>query len=242
MKITPDAGSPWGRKVRFDEREFDDIMDEVRSRGGGSAFVPGAGVDVDAVLRDAFEVEPDFVDLPNGVLGRTKFHPDGRVEVEVSRSLADAAEHDRVERRRLRSTLAHECGHGALHAHLHLADDQTLSLFGDQAPTLEPRVLCRHDTVGAKVRYDGQWWEYQANRGMSALLLPRRILAAQVKEVCDAKSVKNPEAAFVAEKGRLVLDALADIFDVNPRVVLYRLQELGYLPSSLDQEVLKLSE
>jgi hypothetical protein len=63
MKITPDAGSPWGRKVRFDEREFDDIMDEVRSRGGGSAFVPGTGVDVDAVLRDAFEVEPDFVDL-----------------------------------------------------------------------------------------------------------------------------------------------------------------------------------
>jgi hypothetical protein len=222
-------------------------MDELRARVGSEAFVPGTGVDVDAILEHAVGAIPDFVDLPDGVLGRTNFAADGRFTIEVSRDLSERAEHDRVARRRLRSTLGHECAHGAFHAHLHLADESTLSLFGDSPAPRTPRILCRRDSVdahspGARPRYNGDWWEYQANRGMTALLLPRRVLAEQVNAACAMRRVATVEAAVRAGEGEQLVRALADVFDVNPVMVLYRLQDLEYLPKDVSQEALSLSD
>ncbi len=239
------AGSPWGRTVYYEDHEFEAIMDELRARADGGAFEPGRGVDVDVVLERGLGVAPDYADLPAGILGRTRFGPDGRFQVEVSRALAEEAERDRVARRRLRSTLAHECGHGALHAHLHLADTQTYPLFGDQPTRPSGRVLCRQDAIGSSrgaspSGYDGAWWEYQANRGMAALLLPRRLLAAQVRAACAAGTHSSVEAAVGAGAGEALLHDLAGVFDVNPAMVLYRLQALGYLPRSAAQMGLEL--
>ncbi|HEY2955875.1 MAG TPA: hypothetical protein VGK89_11575 [Candidatus Eisenbacteria bacterium] len=222
-------------------------MEEVRARVGPDVFAPGAGVDVDAVLEHAFGVVPDFVDLPEGLLGRTHFAADGQFTVEVSRVLSERAEHDHVARRRLRSTLGHECGHGAYHAHLHLADEKTLSLFGDSTTPRAARILCRHESVdavsaGARPRYNGHWWEYQANRGMAALLLPRRHFADRVSTACATRGVATVEAVVRTGEGEPLVRALADVFDVNPVMVLYRLQDLGYLPRDVSQEVLSLTD
>ena len=231
----------------YEDHEFDDIMDELRARAGAGVFEPGRGVDVDAVLERAFGVVPDFVDLPAGLLGRTRFAPDGRFEIEVSRTLSEEAEHDRVARRRLRSTLGHECGHGALHAHLHVADVKTLSLFNDAPVARTPRILCRHETVealapSASPRYDGQWWEYQANRGMACLLLPRRMLADQVRDICATRKHASIEVAVRDGDGELVVRRLSEVFDVNPKMLFYRLQDLQYLPSDVQQVQLVLDE
>jgi hypothetical protein len=247
LRINPDPASPWARRLWLDDRDFDDIMDELRARVGREVFSPGTGVDVDAVLEHALLVIPDFVDLPDGVLGRTNFAADGRFTIEVNRELSQRAEYDRVARRRLRSTLGHECGHGAFHARLHLADESTLSLFGDSPAPRTPRILCRRDSVdahspGARPRYSGNWWEYQANRGMTTLLLPLRHLAEEVNLACAARRVATVEAAARNGEGERFVRGLADVFDVNPIMVLYRLQDLGHLPQDISQEVLSLSD
>jgi hypothetical protein len=165
----------------------------------------------------------------------------------LSRELSERAEHDRIARRRLRSTLGHECAHGAFHVELHLADESTLPLFGDSPAPRTPPILCRHDSVdamagGTRRRYSGHWWEYQANRGMTALLLPRRLFAEHVKAACTSRLVTTVEAAVGSGAGEQLIRDIADVFDVNPIMVFYRLQDLEFLPKDVSQEVLSLSE
>jgi hypothetical protein len=213
-------------------------MDEARSKANTVTFREGAGVDVEAILQGAFKIVPDFVDLAPGVLGRTAFYLDGHCEVQISRALAEAAEDDFVARRRLRSTLAHETGHVVQHAHLHVTDTGTLSLFSESAPEA-PKVLCRQDGIesfrGGPAGYDGEWWEYQANRGMASLLLPRREVINYLLELLSARGFENIKDAMKAGKTEEIVREIMRIFDINMPVVVFRLQEIGSLPKNVLQ-------
>ena len=78
--------------------------------------------------------------------------------------------------RRIRTTLAHEAGHGLLHAYLFALDEKPLHLF-DSDSRSDHQILCR-DVQGEERKrgYDGRWWEFQANRAMGGLLCPRALV------------------------------------------------------------------
>jgi hypothetical protein len=232
VRSWPDPMSPWGKQLRFDEREFESMMDELRYRTGGDCFTPGKGIDVDLVLLRGIGVEADYVPLPDGVMGRTIFREDGGVRIEVSRPLAEAAETDVVARRRLRSTLGHEVGHVSCHSCLYIRDTETYSLFpdgaGDSMRRREP-IMCRHDTIG-QLGYRGEWWEYQANQCMAALLLPRTMFAKSVAAVLNRSGLPSFEDALRRRASEELVRALADEYDVSLAVTFFRLQALGYVP------------
>ncbi len=205
------------------------MMDDLLERTGSEVFTEGEGVDVELVLLRSLGLEADYVDLPDGVMGRTLFERDGSAQIQVSRRLADEAETDRVARRRLRTTQGHEVGHVACHQQLFIEDTETLSLFNNQSATEErPAILCRGETVG-RLGYRGHWWEYQANQCMAELLLPCWLVRPRVKCVLQEHGVGSFEDA--ARKGihEDLVRALADMFDVSWEAVVYRLQELGFL-------------
>jgi len=77
---------------------------------------------------------------------------------------------------------------------------------------------------------------------MAALLLPRALLADQIKQMCASRGLKSVEAAVEGGDGQSVIRALADLFDVNPVMVFYRLQDLRYLPREASQETLSFAE
>ena len=68
-----------------------------------------------------------YEELPTTVLGYTQFSRKGVEAVFVSRALAE--EGTRVSERRINSTLAHEAGHGLLHAYLFMLDSFPTELF-----------------------------------------------------------------------------------------------------------------
>lgn len=236
MSLRPDPRSPWGRKLWLPIAEFDARMDSVRARAG-AVFEVGRGVDVDLVLMKLFNVDPDFVDLPPECAGRTTFHRDGSYSVEISRALADEAQHSNIARRRLRSTLAHECAHIVFHGELHPVGD---TLFDD----LDPKpvaVMCRSQhirTAGGTA----DWWEYQANRGMAALLLPRDLLKEHLACVVQRRGFADLDAAFDAHAAERVIRDLCDVFDVSMEMTVYRLQEIGYIAKDADQGGLAFRE
>ena len=234
MRTTRDPLSPWGERIWYDEADFDSIMDEVRGRATAS-FEAGRGVDVDAILEQVYGVTPDFGDVEAGCLGRTLFHPNGELEVLISRQLSNKAHVSIVDRRRLRSTLAHECAHIALHQHLHVTPAMG-QLFPDAAPPRSPRVLCRMQTIEEPHR-SGQteWWEYQANRGMASLLLPKTLLTRQVGESLRLLGLKGMREALANGSTKEVLRDLMATFDVSMEMTVYRLQGLGFLPKSASQ-------
>jgi len=230
VKAWKDPSSPWGVKSYFADDEFEVMMDELRGRVGSECFTDGQGVDVDLVLLRCFKVEADYVSLPPNTLGRTRFAPDGKVEVQVSRDLAELAETDRTARRRLRTTIAHECGHISCHRQFFLRDCETLSLFEGEGTTAEAAILCRNETVG-KHGYKGEWWEFQANKCMAALLLPKQLVVPRVAAALRTCGQESFESAIREDRAESLLRELSNEFDVSLEATFYRLQDFGYIPA-----------
>lgn len=232
MKSWRDQASPWGKQLRFEGAEFESMMDELRLRIPGGCFRAGAGVDVDLVMMRGIGCEPDFVDLPNGILGRTLFREDGSVRIEISRKLCELAEGDVVARRRLRSTLAHECGHVACHRSLFIQDSETISLFPHSSTRARPvPIMCREEAVGRR-GYTGEWWEYQANQCMAALLLPRRLFGDAVRMRLGLRGLASFQKGISSGGAEALTRELAAEFDVSLSMTVIRLETLGFIPKA----------
>lgn len=244
MRSWRDPRSPWGKQLRFENHEFESFMDDFRDAAGSESFTSGKGIDIDLVLLRKERVEADYVDLPDGILGRTIFARNGDVQVEISRSLCERADVDKTARRRLRTTIAHECGHIACHRVLFVQDTNSLSLFADAemepSPHMRQPILCRGDGVGGTA-YSGEWWEYQANQCMAALLLPRQLLSTHVRKLLADGGHESGDECIARGGGELLVRAIGDEYDVSQVAALYRLQSLGFFPKD-SQARLRLAD
>jgi hypothetical protein len=165
-----------------------------------------------------------YDNLPDGVLGLTQFGETGVEAIIVSRALSE--ETSRVAERRINSTIAHEAGHGLLHAHLFLLDDFPRSLFEAEREVSPTKILCRDAPVVSRANhYDGRWWEYQANQMMSALLLPRALALQCLRGLTVQRGLPGRRVLRAASRRAAAL-RLAETFDVTPRLAELRLGKL----------------
>jgi hypothetical protein len=94
---------------------------------------------IDRFIEKRFLIQPTYTPLPPGLLGFTRFGNKGVAEIVITQSLDD--EGTKPAERRVRTTLAHEGGHGLLHAHLFAFGTRPDSLFaGGLAPDV-PKIL-----------------------------------------------------------------------------------------------------
>jgi hypothetical protein len=120
MKTIRSKSGPFSERPHFQPSEIDRIcVDELRK----ARLYPGSpqAIRVDRFVEKRFGVAPEYEELPAGVLGYTRFSKSGVEAIIISAALD--AEKGRVAERRVRTTLAHEAGHGLLHAYLFALDD-----------------------------------------------------------------------------------------------------------------------
>lgn len=199
----------------FRDEEFETIAEEALRSTGFMPAVP-APVRIDRFVEERFGIALRYEDLPTGVLGATVFSSKGVAAVLLSRSLAE--DDCDPARRRERSTIAHEGGHGLVHAPLLAGEYVEGRLdFLDYSTPATPRVLCR------ELGYQGPA-EYQANHLMGALLLPRHLV---MQELASSRSAAGTigRLKLVADRPSVV-QQLAERFDVNPVVARLRLEAL----------------
>jgi hypothetical protein len=195
-----------------------------------------APVRIDRFIEKRFGIEPAYEDLPKGLLGFTRFGTSGVEEIVIARSLDEDG--TRPAERRLRTTLAHEGGHGLLHAHLFAFNARPDSLFGDGLAPDAPKVLCRDGGVsgvgaaGRKPPY--RWWEFQANQAMGALLLPKLLVEKALEPVLVTRGMLGRQS-LPAERREGAIRLLADTFDVNPVAARIRLESL--FPASAESQL-----
>lgn len=175
---------------------------------------------VDAFVEKYFKIHPSYEPLPSGVLGFTEFSAGGVSAMVISSLLDD--EGTKIADRRVRTTFAHEAGHGLLHAGLFNLGEKPVHLFEESDP--RPQILCREEghTHGTRA-YSGKWWELQANFAIGGLLLPTALVLQAVVPFTEEQGLLGLRALKDREGAAL---ALADIFDVNPVVARIRLQGL----------------
>lgn len=228
--MKPFRSGPSSRQPYFTPSQIDQICRDELQKEGLFPSAPEA-IRIERFIEKRFRVSPQYEDLPTGVLGFTRFGKNGVKAVVISTALD--AEVGKVAERRVRTTLAHEAGHGLLHAHLFALDQIPLHLF-DKDSHSGDQILCR-DVQGHEQksrRYEGKWWEFQANRAMGGLLCPRQLVQEAIKPFLAPAGLLGVEVLDEKRREESVR-SLADIFDVNPVVARIRVSEL--FPAQTDQ-------
>ncbi len=238
MRTRRASSGPFAERPYFKLSEIDQICADELEKVGLFPAEPQP-IRIDRFIEKRFKVAPQYEDLPDRVLGYTKFGTKGVQEIGISKALVE--EDSKVSERRINSTLAHEAGHGLLHAHLFILERPPKDLIGSDFNIPEKKILCRNETVEGirdRLRIDcGQkWWEYQANMAIGGLLLPMRLVRLAMEPYLVETGQLNVKILTEAAKEKATR-VLAEIFDVNPIVVRIRIETL-FSRSREDQPLL----
>lgn len=233
MKTFRSKAGPFAEQPFYEPAEVETICTDELQKLNLYPSDP-APIRIDRFIEKRFGVQPTYDDLPPGLLGFTRFGPKGVAEVVVAKALD--SEGTIPAERRLRTTLAHEGGHGLLHAHLFAFAAPPRSLFGNGLASDAPKILCRDGGItGTEVaakKPPYRWWEFQANLAMGALLLPKALVEMVVAPMLVVEGAFGFQVLPSARREDAV-KLLSDTFNVNPVVARIRLEGLYPLDGQL---------
>jgi hypothetical protein len=225
MKTYRTTSGPFSERPYYKDEEIEQICSAELRAAGLYPTAPGP-IRIDRFIEKRFGVTPRYEELGENVLGFTMFGARGVQDVVVAKALED--EGTQVAERRIRTTLAHEVGHGLLHAHLFSRGCGSQPLFGDFTDPQRPKVLCRDIPVRAQFTgpdYGGRWWEFQANRAIGPLLMPANLMRIALVPFLEPVGSLGMESVSELRRNEAARK-LADIFAVNPAVSKIRLQDV----------------
>lgn len=200
--------------------ELDGMVEMELARAKLLATEAAPVVDVERFIEHHLGVDLDLgATLEPDVLGLTEMRVGQPARVLINRNLSDSAFEDDPRTGNLgrwRATLAHEATHVMLHGLLFElnADQGTLFNTNDKPASLM-RCLKRDVGFGRPSRDPREW---QANKGMAAMLMPRTLFGALARR----------ERRAGRDEGDLTL-WLATTFAVSRQAASIRLGTLGFL-------------
>ena len=218
MKTLRTNKGPFRERPYLTDSEIDNTCADELQRFGLLPSDPGA-IRIDRFIEQRFGSPADYEDLPDGILGLTRFGSKGVQTIVVSNLLDSDTSVPGA--RRVRATMAHEAGHGLFHSHLFVLGESQ-PLFGDWSDGKKPKVLCRDEE---HTTYNGEWWELQANKAIGGLLMPKPLVFKAISPFLSPVGLLGGQTIQTNDRERAVRE-LADIFDVNPRVARIRLDSL----------------
>jgi hypothetical protein len=221
MKNSRSSSGNFSERPFFKDSEIEKICGQALASVGLMPDSPEP-VRIERFIEKKFGVTPEYPDLPEGILGYSEFGTNGVEAVRIAHALEMD---DPTTRRRLNSTLAHEAGHCLLHAYLFAFEQANLSLFQNDQDVTASKVLCRDETAtSGQGKFDGRWWELQANKAIGPLLMPRKLAVIAANEFLTSSPLGLQ--SLEASNREPAAKSLASIFDVNPIVAKIRLESL----------------
>lgn len=225
MKTLRATKGPFTERPYYEIEEIERIcIDELRTVG--LYPMEPMPIRIERFIEKRFSIHTIYEELQEGILGFSEFGEKGLRGITIAKSLVEEA--TKASERRINTTLAHEAGHGLLHAHLFAFGPPTQHLF-DDVPN-SPKILCRSESVpgvgqGTPRSYDGRWWEFQANRAMGALLLPRPLVEKALHKLLSPQGFFEVRTLDESRREEAV-QLLAEVFEVNPVVARIRLVDV----------------
>lgn len=214
--------------------EDDEIEAIIEAELHNSGFYPTMDepvVDIEGFIEEYLGASLDqYADLESDVLGLTEFLKGKAPAIKINRSLTQKAiDAPRVAGGilgRWRATVAHEGVHIIFHRSLFETPIDQVSLFEESAEDKAPgRVQCLKRDVSFKIVAD--WREYQANRGMAAMLMPRELFTRTAYEHCDLLGLDPLRLEFEEDNSINLAYGLSRFFCVSHQAAHIRLKTLG---------------
>jgi hypothetical protein len=224
MRQSWSNNSRFGQQLYFSKDEIDRMCETELHNAGYFPSAPSP-INIERFVEKHY-ARIEFVELPEGVLGYTEFAKNGKIVRDV---IAASLDSDKTHiERRLRSTVAHEAGHCMLHPSLFISNGVQTSFGNDGMIFLNNmKFMCRDTDIRPeperKKRFDGRWWEYQANRAIGGFLLPKKLVEKVVTQFVKTTSL-GTAGAFDESRRQEAICLVADTFDVNPKVAEIRLR------------------
>jgi hypothetical protein len=160
MRKVPTPSGPLPFQLYFEDLgEIDEIcLEALKSQ----SLLPSkpAPIRIERFVEKQFKTALQYEDLGPDNLGCTIFSSSGAVEaILISRFLEE--QNTISARRRVRSTVAHEAGHGLLHGSLFVQSNSADLVTGPVGTNMR-RILCRSEDVLVDTprSYEGRWWEF----------------------------------------------------------------------------------
>lgn len=223
MNAGSQAAGPFCRRLYIPENDIERMCREALASVDLMPETPGP-IRIERLIYLLFGFEEEYETLPDQIMGCAKFTRRGLCRIIVNRELAQ--QDDPVSRLRVRSTLAHEAGHGIFHNQLFiekLERDATLRLLDDGDGIFDSisgeGFMCRAEAGMAQVP-KFEWWEYQANLAMAAILLPKHLVIEAAR--AHLPRVLSGSGTFEARVTAAERE-LAALFKVSRRMVSIRL-------------------
>jgi hypothetical protein len=181
-------GPEGDQRIWFEPEDIERIAEDELRRAGLMPTLADPVIDIERFIEGHLKAELDqYAELPDDVLGLTRFEAKRRPQVSINRTLTEATDSNQASvglPGRWRATMAHEAMHVLLHRYLF---DPAMADLVASRPGESPHVesgglmRCLHrDVVPVtalatnRARRRSDWREVQANRGMAALLMPSR--------------------------------------------------------------------
>jgi hypothetical protein len=231
-------GPEGDQRIWFEPEDIERIAEDELRRAGLMPTLAEPVTDVERFIEGHLNAELDqYAELPDDVLGLTRFEARRRPYVSISGSLTDATEAGVANGGllgRWRATMAHEAMHILLHRYLFDPDmAELVTARAGEPPHVEPGGLmrCLHRDVvpvtaqaANQSRQRADWREVQANRGMAALLMPSRLF-----QRIAFRQMTNLGAATVSVGSAAADDLatrMANTFMVSKQAAMIRLETL----------------
>ena len=218
MRVFRTQAGPFAERPYYPDRVIETMCSDALAELG---FLPKEPekVRIDRFIEKRFDVRVIYEPLAPNVLGFTEFGSNGVEAIHI----AEPTTGSQAEDRRISSTLAHEGGHGLMHSHLFALALDHGSLFDNDSDVTKSRVLCRDPSqVSAPRRsYDGRWWEFQANRAIGALLMPKEPFLRFMQPFLETEGNLGMATLQHQDRNDAIM-AAAETFDVNPAVARIR--------------------
>jgi Zn-dependent peptidase ImmA (M78 family) len=169
--------------------------------------------------------------LEKDILGVTTFLIGKQPKVEINQDLTDAIDNGEENVSilgRWRATLAHEGAHIVLHRPLFQISENQGNLFSEvnSLSSKEVIIKCFKKNVGFS-RGQVDWREYQANKGMAAVLMPQGLVKKLAKYELGPGHDKLVED-YTREAVSLI-ESISDLFQVSRQAAEIRLKDVGII-------------
>lgn len=224
MRSANQPSGPFRERLYFEALEIDDICHDALKAAGYLPDFPKE-INVERFVEKHFACECGYENLPEDVMGFTAFNQKGKViSIRVQSRLEDGS---RTGVHRVRSTWAHEAGHGLLHAVLFIEIPGSPTLFQcTDSNVSDNRILCRSaDIRPVGSGYDGRWWEWQANRCIGSLLLPKGLVRQSLAALLETSIVTQKPNLPPARRDKAV-ELVSTVFNVSALASKIRLEEM----------------
>jgi len=224
-------GPDGNQSLWFEPDEIEAIAEDELGKAGLMPTQGAPVTDLERFVEQHLHATLDqYAELDGGVLGQTSFIAGEVPAVAISADLTGSALDDEDAqpglRGRWRATLAHEASHVLLHRFLFATDLNQGQLFTPPDVTASrPQGLmrCLKRDVGYANR-TGDWREVQANRGMAALLMPRKVFKEAASVQKSEFSLTTPTSS--SAPALLLAQKLGEIFAVSRQAASIRLETL----------------